>query len=97
MDKLDEILCHALEWAYESTDGVCFHKGKCLAMPQPEARAAILILMSERENAFDADLLKWVDHNKHDMGELGEFIRVKYVQNGIDETRQRQKGETDNG
>jgi hypothetical protein len=37
----------------------------------------------ERVREFSDKLEKWIDHNKHDMGETGEFIRVWYVKNGI--------------
>lgn len=33
------------------------------------------------------EIRQWVKYNKHDMGELGEFIRTKYVYNKLDELK----------
>lgn len=41
--------------------------------------------VAEREKAILEDVRKWVAYNKHDMGELGEFIRTQYVYNKLDE------------
>ncbi len=38
------------------------------------------------------ELDKWTDYNKHDMGELGLFIRTQYVYNKTAELRQRLLG-----
>ena len=38
-------------------------------------------------------LRDWTDFNKHDLGELGKFIRTEYVHNGVAEARRRWYGE----
>lgn len=42
------------------------------------------LLDSERER-WIGEVRQWVKYNKHDMGELGEFIRTRYVYNKLDE------------
>lgn len=40
-----------------------------------------------------SDIRKWVEYNKHDMGEMGEFIRTQYVYNKLDELTAPKPGE----
>lgn len=31
-----------------------------------------------------AELRRWLTYNSHDLGELGKFVRLEYVHQGID-------------
>jgi hypothetical protein len=44
--------------------------------------------MSDLDKALD-EIAAWVQWNKHDLGEMGEFIRTKYVYNKLTELRKR--------
>jgi hemerythrin-like domain-containing protein len=50
-----------------------------------EAHQAIATMIKTEVNKSLEDVRKWVEYNKHDMGEMGEFIRTKYVYNKLEE------------
>jgi len=52
-----------------------------MSKAQVEASKQAAITAAVRE--FGDKLMDWVEYNKHDMGEMGEFIRVEYVKNGM--------------
>jgi len=55
--------------------------------------AKALSKLQQREAELVNEVLdrleKWTQQNKHDMGEMGEFIRTQYVHNKIKEQRER--------
>lgn len=61
------------------------HAGGMQFSVSPVAMAELADFVAEREKAMIEDTRKWVAYNKHDMGELGEFIRTQYVYNKLDE------------
>ena len=62
-----------------------------LTFETDKAEKAIRQAVGEEMLELTSGLERWIEYNKHDMGELGEFIRTRYAMSGLNELRQKIK------
>lgn len=67
------------------------YEGHEFVIDTPYLKQAIIDWHNKQTLKLLDRLSKRIDYNKHDLGELGEFIRTKYAHNFIEDERNRLK------